>query len=144
MSNKIAVVERKIWIFLTHFFNNQWTEFGMTEACRLKPSRATAVLCSKFVEFNSVNWDQHGSSETFESPGPVEGFFFARNEGKAKVMASEEKEEVELWFKWVWIYLHDVCLQSTDFYHQLKKRRCTRTTKMTLAVWYQKTSLWWR
>ena len=70
----------------------------MTEACRLKPSRATAVLCSKFVEFNSVIWDQHGSSETFELPGPVEGFFFARNEGKARVVTSKEKEEVKLWF----------------------------------------------
>ena len=73
----------------------------MTEACRLKPSRATAVLCSKFVEFNSVNSVQHGSSTTFESPGPVEGSFFAQNERKAKVVTSKEKEEVKLWFKLV-------------------------------------------
>ena len=87
--------------FFNTFLNNQWTEFDMTEACRLTPSRATAVLYSKFVEFNSVNWDQHGSSTTFELPGPVEGFFFAQNERKAKVVTSKEKEEVKLWFKLV-------------------------------------------
>ena len=42
-----------------------------------------------------------------------------------------------------YIFTTFVCNQ-TDFCHQLKKLRCTRTTKMTLAVWYQKTSLWWR
>lgn len=60
----------------------------MREACRLKPSRVTVqpttVLCTKFVEFDLINWDQHGSSTTFES-------------GLGKVSFLHEMKEKQHW-----------------------------------------------
>ena len=53
-----TITNRFCW--LVKCIYNLWMKFDRAAARRLKPSRAT-------VEFNSINWVQHGSSTTFET-----------------------------------------------------------------------------